>query len=58
MAFHSATEPFDTVTPMGKLTLQMLGMFAEFERSLIIDRIVRGNAAKIAKGLPRTSRVG
>jgi site-specific DNA recombinase len=58
VAFHSATEHFDTTTPMGKLLLQMLGMFAEFERSLIIDRIVRGNAAKIAQGRPLNSRVG
>ena len=28
VAFHSATEHFDTATPMGKLTLQMLGIFA------------------------------
>lgn len=58
VAFHSATEHFDTNTPLGKLLLQMLGMFAEFERSMIIDRIQRGNAAKIAQGIPLTSRVG
>jgi site-specific DNA recombinase len=58
VGFHSATEHFDTSSPMGKMTLQMLGMFAEFERSLIIDRIVRGNAAKIARGIPLSSRVG
>lgn len=58
VAFHSATEHFDTGTPMGKLLLQMLGMFAEFERSMIIDRIERGNAAKLAKGIPLTRRVG
>ncbi|MFC6286665.1 recombinase family protein [Nocardioides sp. GCM10027113] len=58
VGFHSATEHFDTATPLGTLLLQMLGMFAQFERSMIIDRIQRGNAAKIAKGIPLTSRVG
>lgn len=42
VAFHSATEHFDTTSPMGKMILSMLGMFAEFERAMIIDRIIRG----------------
>jgi site-specific DNA recombinase len=58
VGFHSATEHFDTSTPLGKLLLQMLGMFAEFERSMIIDRIQRGNDAKIDKGIPLSTRVG
>lgn len=58
VAFHSATEHFDTTSPMGKMTMQMLGMFAEFERGLTIDRIIRGNDAKIALGIPLTGRVG
>ncbi len=57
VGFHSASENFDTASPMGRLMLQMLGMFAEFERSLIIDRIRRGNAAKVARGIPLTSKV-
>jgi hypothetical protein len=28
--FRSATEPFDTGTPAGRMTVQMLGVFAEF----------------------------
>jgi site-specific DNA recombinase len=58
VAFHSASEHFDTSTPTGVLLLQMLGMFAQFERATIIDRIQKGNAAKLAKGLPLTGRVG
>jgi site-specific DNA recombinase len=58
VAFHSASEHFDTSTPTGVLLLQMLGMFAQFERSTIIDRIQRGNQAKIDKGLPLTGRLG
>jgi site-specific DNA recombinase len=56
VAFHSATEHFDTSTPLGKLRLQMLGMFAEFERAPSSTRIKRGNAAKLASGIPLPSR--
>ena len=57
VAFQSATEPFDTSTPMGKMPLQMLALFAEHERAMS-DRIIRGNDAKIAQGKPLNSRVG
>ena len=33
VAFRSATEPFDTTTPAGRMMVQMLGVFAEFERA-------------------------
>ncbi|MBA3673263.1 MAG: recombinase family protein, partial [Gemmatimonadaceae bacterium] len=33
VAFRSATEPFDTSTPAGRMMVQMLGVFAEFERA-------------------------
>ena len=32
VAFRSATEPFDTTTAAGRVMVQMLGVFAEFER--------------------------
>ena len=32
----------DTTTPGGKLLFQMLGVFAEFERSMIIERVRAG----------------
>ena len=38
LSFISATEPFDTSTPMGKMCVQMIGSFAEMERSLIQER--------------------
>lgn len=50
VAFCSATEHFDTSTPMGRMFLQLLGMFAEFERSTIIDRVISGMSAKAGKG--------
>jgi len=34
---RSITEPFDTSNPAGKMMLQMLGVFAEFEHSTIIQ---------------------
>ena len=58
VAFQSATEPFDTSTPMGKMPLQILGIFAEFERGMIIDRITKGNAAKVASGKPLSGNIG
>jgi site-specific DNA recombinase len=50
VAFCSATEHFDTATPMGRMFLQLLGMFAEFERSTIIDRVINGMTTKAGKG--------
>ena len=32
VAFCSVTEPFDTTTAAGRMMVQMLGVFAEFER--------------------------
>ena len=50
VAFRSATEPFDTATPAGRMMVQMLGVFAEFERSTIIDRVIAGMERKAARG--------
>jgi site-specific DNA recombinase len=47
---RSATEPFDTSTPMGRMLVQMLGMFAQFERDTIIDRVIAGMERKAARG--------
>ncbi len=49
VAFRSATEPFDTATPAGLMMMQMLGVFAQFERSSIVERIAAGMERK-AKG--------
>jgi site-specific DNA recombinase len=50
VAFRSATEPFDTGTAMGRMLAQMLGMFAQFERDTIIDRVIAGMERKAAAG--------
>lgn len=47
-SYVSASEAFDTTTPAGRMTLQMLGMVAEFERERISER-VRDNMRAIAR---------
>ncbi len=56
VVFRSATEPFDTATPLGRMLLQMLAMFAQFERDTIIDRVIAGMERKAAKGLWKGGR--
>ena len=48
--FRSATEPFDTGSAAGRVMVQMLGVFAEFERATLIDRVVAGMERKAARG--------
>jgi site-specific DNA recombinase len=50
VTFRSATEPFDTSTPIGRMLVQMLGVFAQFERETIIDRVICGMERKAARG--------
>ena len=40
----------DTTTPAGKAMFQMLGVFAEFERAMIQDRVKAGLARARAQG--------
>lgn len=60
-AFESVTEHIDTNTPAGRLMLQMLGAFAEFEREMIRERTTSGmQAAKkrgVRLGRPRSLEV-
>ncbi len=50
VAFRSATEPFDTTTAAGRMMVQMLGVFAEFERATIVDRVIAGMERKASRG--------
>jgi site-specific DNA recombinase len=50
VALKSATEPIDTQGPVGRMLLQLLGIFAEFERGMLIDRITAGFERKAARG--------
>lgn len=42
VTIHSATEPFDTATPIGRFVFQLLGSLAELERSTITERMTLG----------------
>jgi len=48
--FRSLTEHIDTGTPSGKMMLQMLGAFAEFERSMVRERTRLGLQAARERG--------
>lgn len=41
----------DTSTPSGRMMFQLLGIFAEFERSIIVSRVIAGQARAKAKGV-------
>jgi DNA invertase Pin-like site-specific DNA recombinase len=48
--FRSVTENIDTTTPAGRMMMQMVGSFAEFERAMIRERTTAGIAAARAEG--------
>ncbi len=50
VGFRSASEPFDTTSAPGRMMVQMLGVFAEFERATIIDRVIAGMERKASRG--------
>ena len=48
--FRSLTEAVDTTTAAGRMMMQMLGSFAEFERSMVRERTRAGLAAARDRG--------
>ncbi len=50
VVLKSATEPFDTGSAAGRMMLQMLGVFAEFEYATIVDRITAGIERRAKQG--------
>src|ERR1043166_6085435 len=48
--FRSLTEAIDTTTPAGRMLMQMVGSFAEFERAMIRERTQAGLLAARAGG--------
>jgi DNA invertase Pin-like site-specific DNA recombinase len=48
--FRSLTESIDTTTPGGRMMMQMVGSFAEFERAMIRERTSAGIAVARAEG--------
>ncbi len=49
-AFQSITEAVDTATAAGRMLMQLLGTFAEFERSMLRERTQAGLQAARAAG--------
>ena len=48
--FRSLTEAIDTTTPAGRMLMQMVGSFAEFERAMIRERTQAGLVAARERG--------
>lgn len=48
--FRSLTEAIDTTTPAGRMMMQMVGSFAEFERAMIQERTKAGLDAARSQG--------
>jgi DNA invertase Pin-like site-specific DNA recombinase len=51
-------QAIDTTTPAGKAMFQMLGVFAEFERSIIVERVRSGMAKAKAHGTKSGNTIG
>jgi site-specific DNA recombinase len=50
VAFRCTTQPVDTSTPAGRAFLQLLAVFAEMEREMILERTAAGKARRKAEG--------
>ena len=48
--FAATSQPIDTSSAMGRLTLQIMGAFAEFERTIIRERMETGRKAAARNG--------
>lgn len=56
--FTSCSEKFDTSTPVGRMTLQLLGSIAEFERNTIVENVKLGLMEFARKGGKASSVLG
>jgi len=50
VGFRSLTEAIDTTTPAGRMMMQMVGAFAEFERAMLRERTKAGLEAAREEG--------
>jgi site-specific DNA recombinase len=50
ITIQSATEPFDTSSPIGRFVFQLLGSIAELERSTITERMTMGRDRVAKRG--------
>ena len=49
-AFNSLTESIDTETSTGRMFIKIIGIFAEFERETIVERVKFGLERKVKEG--------
>lgn len=56
--FVSVTERLDTSTAQGELLFNLLGAFAQFERSLIVERVLNGMAYAREHGTKSQRKLG
>ena len=57
VTLRSATEPFDTGAAAGRMMLQMLAVFAEFEHATIVDRVTAGIERRAKQGRWSTGKL-
>ncbi len=50
IAFISYSEHFDTFTPTGRMTMQILGSIGEFERNTIVENVKLGLRQRLSMG--------
>jgi site-specific DNA recombinase len=50
VAFISYSEHFDTLTPTGRMTMQILGSIGEFERNTIVENVKMGLRQRLNMG--------
>lgn len=50
VAFISYSEHFDTFTPTGRMTMQLLGSIGEFERNTIVENVKLGLGQRLSMG--------
>ncbi len=50
VAFISYSEHFDTFTPTGRMTMQILGSIGEFERNTIVENVKLGLKQRLSMG--------
>src|SRR6266542_7162905 len=57
VVLRSATEPLDTGAAAGRMMLQMLAVFAEFEHATIVDRVTAGIERRAKEGRWATGKL-
>ncbi|MBR1386703.1 MAG: recombinase family protein [Bacilli bacterium] len=55
-AFNSLTESIDTLSPTGRMFIKIIGIFAEFERESIVERVKFGLERKVKEGYTIASK--